>query len=193
MKRTLTILAALLLATQIHAALVEYTYTGKETDLGAGKQDTFSYSGIMIYDIASSNVTYIDWRSDKTFRVSTATNFQYTAVAGPESKNYTVISETSSETDTNGFFHLNNYLISGVDETLKIATSTTFKFPRTFTGSDNRNLAPDDNGQEWLSTWEETLSYSPSRTESDNNAHLTSAEVETAATINLLRKGYKEE
>lgn len=193
MKQKLMILAALLLATQLHASLVEYTYTGKETDLGAGKQDTFSYSGIMVYDTVSSNVTFIDWRSNKTFRVSTATNFQYTAVAGPSSKNYTVITASSSETDTNGFFHLNNYLISGVDETLKIATDTTFKFPKTFTGTANRNLSPDDNNQEWLSTWEENLSFSQSRTVADNNAHLTAAQVETAAAINLSEKGYTEQ
>jgi hypothetical protein len=193
MKQKLIIVAALLFATGLHAALVEYTYTGKETDTGAGKQDTYSYSGIMIYDTVSSNVTFIDWRTDKTFHVGTATNFQYTTVTGPGSKNYTVITGSSSGTETNGLYHLNNYLISGGDDTLKIATGTSFKFPKSFSGSNNRSLSPDSNGQEWLSIWNETMSYGQTRTEADNNAGLSSEQVETATVIALEEKGYKEE
>ena len=187
------ILAGLLCATGIHAALVEYTYAGKETDTGAGKQDTYSYSGVMIYDTVSSNVTFIDWRTDKNFHVTTATNFQYTTVAAPESKNYTVITGSSSGTDTNGFYHLNNYLLIGVNDNLKIATHTTFKFPKNLSGSNNRNLSPDDTGKEWLSIWDEAMSYAQTRTVADNNAGLSADQVENAVIITLEEKGYKEE
>jgi len=193
MKQKLIILAALLFATGVHAALVEYTYTGKETDTGDGKQDTYSYSGIMIYDTVSSNVTYIDWRTDKTFHLSTATNFQYTTVTGPGSQDYLIVTGSTSGTDTNGLYHLNNYLISGEVGTLKIATGTNFKFPKSFSGSNNRNLSPDDNGKEWLSIWNETMTYGQTRTVADNNANLSSDQVETAAVIALEEKGYKEE
>jgi hypothetical protein len=44
MKQKLIILTVLLFAFGIHAALVEYSYTGKETFTGAGNLVTFTYS-----------------------------------------------------------------------------------------------------------------------------------------------------
>ena len=83
MKQKLMVLAALLFVFKIHAALVEYSYTGKETEIGDGSQETFTYSGIMIYDTVSSNVTFVDWRKDKTYHVNTDTNLHFTTVTGP--------------------------------------------------------------------------------------------------------------
>jgi len=190
MKQTLIVLAFLLLVFRIHAALVEYSYTGKETFLGNGGEEMITYSGIMMYDTVSSNVTFVDWRSDKTYRVSTNTNLHFTVVAGPNSKTYTVITESSSGADTNGFYHLNDYMISGQNATLSIAANTTYEFPTRFAGSNNRNLTPDEIGNERLETWGEQMTFSASRTQSDNNKNLSTNEVANALITELQAKGY---
>ena len=192
MKQKLIVLAAWLFVFGIHAALVEYSYAGKETETGDGSQKTFTYSGIMIYDTMSSNVTYVDWRKDKTYGISTDTNLHFTTVTGSNSKTYTVITGSASGTDTNGFYHLSDYMISGQNDTLPIAANTTFEFPKRFTGSNNRDIIPDVNGEEWLRTWGETMTYAASRTKSDNNANLSSDEVVNALVTELQSKGYSE-
>jgi hypothetical protein len=192
MKQKLIVLAALLFTFGIHAALVEYSYTGKGTYLGGGSQETSTFSGIMIYDTVSSNVTFVSWRKDKTYHVDTSTNSHFTTVTGPKSKTYTVIAESASGTDTNGFYHLNDYMISGQDDTLQIAANTTFVFPKRFTGSNNRNLSPDADGNAWLETWGETMTFSASRTKSDNNENLSSDEVVNTLVTALQSKGYSE-
>jgi hypothetical protein len=184
--------AALLFGFQINAALVEYSYTGKETYLGAGKQETLTYSGIMIYDTVSSNVTFVDWRSDKTYHVNTDTNLHFTTEKCPEAKTLTVITHSSSGTDTNGFYHLDNYMISGQNETLQIAANTTFVFPKSFTGSNNRSVSPDVNGNEWLETWGETMIFSESQTISDNKENNSSDTVVNTLVTELRSKGYSE-
>lgn len=192
MKQKLIIWGAFLFVFRIHAALVEYSYKGEETYIGAGRQEKITYSGIMIYDTVSSNVTFVDWRSDKTYHVNTDTNLHFTTITGPESKTYTVITGSASGTDTNGFYHVDDYMIRGQNESLPIATNTTFVFPKSFTGSNNRNISPDENGQEWLETWGETMTFSASRTKSDNNDNLSSDEVVNTLVTGLQSKGYSE-
>ena len=192
MKQKLTILAALLFVFRIHAALVEYSYTGKETYTGDGNQETLTYTGIMIYDTVSSNVTYVSWRKDKTYHVSTDTNLHFTTVTGLKSKTYTVITGSASRTDTNGFYHLDDYMISGQNDTLQIATNATFVFPKRFTGSNNRDIYPDVNGNDWLETWGETMTFFASRTKSDNDENLSSDDAANAIVTGLQNKGYSE-
>jgi hypothetical protein len=191
-KQKLTILAALLFVFRIHAALVEYSYTGKETYTGDGNQETLTYTGIMIYDTVSSNVTDVSWRKDKTYHVSTDTNLHFTTVTGLKSKTYTVITGSASGTDTNGFYHLDDYMISGQNDTLQIATNATFVFPKRFTGSNNRDIYPDVNGNDWLETWGETMTFFASRTKSDNDENLSSDEAANAIVTGLQNKGYSE-
>jgi len=183
-------MAGLLFVFSIQAALVEYSYKGEESYIGAGGQEKITYSGIMIYDTGSSNVTFVDWRSDKTYHVNTDTNLNFTTVTGPESKTYTLISYSSSETTINGFYHLHDYMIKGQNDTLPIAANTTFVFPKSFTGSNNRDLSPDDNGNEWLETWGETMTFSESRTKSDNGEGLSSGDVVNLLVTELQNKGY---
>jgi hypothetical protein len=192
MKQKMIILAVLLFVFRIHAALVEYSYKGEETHIGGGRQEKITYSGMMIYDTVSSNVTFVDWRSDKTYHVNTDTNLHFTTVTGPESKTYTVITGSASGTDTNGFYHLDDYMISGENDTLSIAANTIFVFPKSFTGSNNRNISPDDNGNEWLETWGETMTFSEGRTKSDNEENLSSDEVVNTLVTGLQSKGYSE-
>jgi hypothetical protein len=189
--KKLIVLAGLLFVFRIHAELVEYSYTGKETVIGAGSQVTFTYSGIMIYDIMSSNVTFVDWRkSDKTYSVNTDTNLHFITVTGPNSKTNTVITGSGSGMDTNGFYHLDDYMIRGQNDTLSIATNMTFVFPKSFTGSNNRRIWPDDNGDELLAIWGETMTFSASRTKSDNDANSISGDVVAALVTKLESKGY---
>jgi hypothetical protein len=190
MKNKLIVLAALLFVFRTHAALVEYNYTGKETFTGAGNQKTYTYSGVMIYDTVSSNVTFVDWRSDKTYGFSTSTDLHFISVTGPRSTTYTVIAQSASGMNPNGSYHLNDYMISGQNSTLQIASGTKFVFPQSFSGSNNRNLTPDANGNEWLETWGETMTFSGSRTVSDNNANLSSGEVANKLVTQLQGQGY---
>jgi hypothetical protein len=209
MKQKLILGAAWLFTLGMHAALIEYSYTGKATETGAGNQETHTFSGIMIYETGSSNVTFVDWQSEKLnkvdtgtgthstsiikiYHVNTDTNLHFTTVTGLKSKTYTVITSSASGMDTNGFYHLDDYMISGENDTLSIATNTTFVFPRRFTGSNNRSLRPDVNGQEWLETWGETMTYSASRTKADNNENSASGDVVTVLVTGLENKGYLE-
>jgi len=144
------VLILLLLAGSARAALVEYSYTGKETFIGTANQEIIKYSGMMIFDTGSSNVTFVSWRGDKTYHVSTNTNLHFTTVTGLSSKFYSVITYSGSGTDTNGFYHLDNYMISGLNSTLTIAPNTTFVFPKSFSGVNNRRLTPNSNGAEIL-------------------------------------------
>ena len=171
-------------------ALVEYSYNGEVTEIGSSNQQNFTYSGIMIYDLISSNLTFVDWRSDKTYHVREATNLQLNTVAGTKSKTYTVITQSESGTDTNGFYHLNDYMITGQNETLRIAAHTTIAFPKYFAGNNNRYLRPDANGKEYLGIWSEKATFSPTRTESDNNHKLSSSDVVLAIIRELQKKGF---
>jgi len=190
MKINLIVLAALLFVFRIHAALIEYSYTGKGTHIGGGSQETFIWSGIMIYDTVSSNVTFVDWqKSDKTYGISTTTNFFHlTTITGSNSKTYTVVTRSESGTDTNGFYYLDDYMISGQNDTLQIATNASFVFPKRFNGSNNRNI----NGEAGLSTSSETMTYSASRTKSDNDENLSSGDVVNTLVTELQSKGYSE-
>jgi hypothetical protein len=172
--------------------LVEYSYTGKKTYIGDDNQEAFTYSGMMIYDTVSSNVTFVSWRKDKTYHVSIDTNLHFTTVTGLKSNTYTIITGSASGTDSNGFYHLDNYMISGQNSTLPIAASTTFVFPKRFTGSNNRGISPDANGNPWWETWSETMTFSASRTKSDNNENLSSDEVVNTLVTQLQSKGYSE-
>jgi hypothetical protein len=156
-------------------------------------QKTLGYKGIMLYDTLSSNVTFVDWRSDKTYHFSTTTNLHFTMILGPKSRTYTVIAGSGSGTDTNGFYHLDDYMISGENETLTIASNATFVFPKHFTGSNNRSIQPDANGKAWLEIWGETMTFWPEGTKLDNNNNLTSDQVVSAQVTWLQSKGYKEE
>jgi hypothetical protein len=192
MKQKMMILAALLSIFRIHASLIEYSYTGKKTEIGAGNLETYTFSGIMIYDTVSSNVTFVDWLKNKTFHVNKDTDLHFTTVTGTKAEIYTVITGSASGTDTNGFYHLDNYMISGKNETLQIAANATFVFPKNFTGSNNRSISPDDNGNEWLATWGEKMTFSASRTKSDNDENLSSDEVVNSLVTKLQGKGYSE-
>jgi hypothetical protein len=193
MKQKLVLLAALLFLFRIHASLIEYSYTGKKTEIGAGNLETYTFSGIMIYDTVSSNVTFVDWLKNKTYHVNTDTNLHFTTVTGSKAETYTVITGSASGTDTDGFYHLDNYMISGKNETLQIAASSTVEFPKRFTGSNNRSISPDDNGNEWLATWGEKMTFSASRTKSDNNENLSSDEVVNSLVTKLQSKGYSKQ
>jgi hypothetical protein len=191
-KKYLVIVAGLLFIFRIHAALVEYSYTGKETFIGNGTQETLTYSGIMIYDTESSNVTFVSWRKDKTYHVNTDTNLYFTTITGSKSKTYTIITGSGSGTDINGFYRLDDYMINGQNESLPIAANTTFMFPKRLAGSDNRSIYPDVNDNAWFETWGETMTFFASRTKSDNNANLSSDEVANAIVTGLQSKGYSE-
>jgi hypothetical protein len=193
MKQKPIILAALLSVFRIHASLIEYSYTGKKTEIGAGNLETYTYSGIMIFDTVSSNATFVDWLKNKTYHVNTDTDLHFTTVTGSKAETYTVITGSASGTDTDGFYHLDNYMISGQNETLQIAANATFVFPKSFTGSNNRSISPDDNGNEWLATWGEKMTFSASRTKSDNNENLSSDEVVNSLVTKLQSEGYSEQ
>jgi hypothetical protein len=196
MKYKLIILTALSFVFQIHASLIEYSYTGAETQTGGGNQNSYTYSGIMIYDTGSSNVTFVswrDWRGSKTYHSDTDTNLHFITITGLKSKTYTVMAGSGSETDTNGFYRLNDFMTSGENATLQIATGTKYVFPEKFNGSNNRNISPDDNGNEWLGIWHETMTFSASRSKSDNDQNLTSDEVANALAAELRGKGYSEQ
>jgi hypothetical protein len=209
MKQKLTVLAALLFAFGIHAALVEYSYTGRGTCTGAGNLGPDAYSGIMIYDTGSSNVTFVGWQTEKVtiidtitdtrstsivkiYWVNTDTNLHFTTITGPKSKTYTVMTRSSSGTDTNGLYHLDDYMISGQNETLPIATNATFVFPERLTGSNNREIYRDTNGNPWLETWGETMTFYANRTKSDNDGNLSRDEAVNAIVTGLQNKGYSE-
>jgi hypothetical protein len=192
MKKKLIFGAALLFTFGIQAALIEYSYTGKATETGAGNQETSTFSGKMIYDTGTSNVTFVDWRKDKTYHFDTSTNLHFTTVTGPKSKTNTDMAESASGTDTNGFYHLDDWMIRGQNDTLAIATNATIVFPRLFTGSNNRSLSLDENDQQWLETWGETMTFSASRTKADNNENLSSDEVVNTLVAGLLSKGFSE-
>jgi hypothetical protein len=83
-------------------------------------------------------------------------------------------------------------MISGQNDTLQIAANTAFVFPKRFTGSNNRNISPDANGNAWLEIWGETMTFSASRTKSDNNEILSSDEVVNTLVTALQSKGYSE-
>ena len=191
-KQKLMVSVALLFAFGMQAALVEYTYTGKGTYTGGGYQETIPYSGIMIYDTVSSNVTFVSWQRNKTFHVSTDTNLHFTTITGLKSKTYTVITGSGSGVDANGFYHLDDFMISGQNDALPIATNATFIFPKRFAGSNNRSLSPDTNDNAVLETWSETMTFFASRTKSDNDENLSGDDVVNALALWLQGKGYAE-
>jgi len=193
MKIIFLVLAALLFAIGIHAALVEYSYTGKGSYLGAGYQETVTYSGIMIYDTGSSNVTFVSWRKiDKTYHVNTSSSLHFATITGAKSKTYTVIAGSGSETDADGFYHLSDYMISGQNAILPIAANATFVFPKRLKGSNNREIYPDADGNPWLEIWGETMTFSSSRTKLDNNANASSDDAVNSIVALLQGKGYSE-
>jgi hypothetical protein len=164
----------------------------------------------MIYDTISANVTFVGWRSKKfkivdtitgssstsivkIYWVNTHTNLHFTTVTGLESKTYTVITHSSSGTNTNGIYQVDDWMNSGQNETLTIAANTIFVFPKRFTRSNNWSISPEDNGNDWLETWGETMTFSASRTQSDNNENLSSDEVVNTIVTNLQSKGYSEQ
>lgn len=189
MKRTLIASASLFLTLTLHAALIEYNYTGRETFTGAGTQVTYTYSGVMIYDIISSNVTFIDIRSDHTYHYGTHTNFHFTAVSAKNSTTTTVLNDCQSEIDSNGFYHLNSYMITGQNATLTISSNATYTFPKKFSGANNRALNANTSGTFQLETWGETMTYSPARTIPDNNQGLTATDVLNAIINEIQTKG----
>jgi hypothetical protein len=83
-------------------------------------------------------------------------------------------------------------MISGQNDTLQIATNATFVFPKRFTGSNNRDIYPDVNGNDWLETWGETMTFFASRTKSDNDENLSSDDAANAIVTGLQNKGYSE-
>jgi len=185
------IAVALLFALRIHAALIEFDSKGKETDTGARTQDTFNFQGLVIYDTVSSNVTFIEWRTDnKTYHSFTSTNLNYTAVTGPGSQSNLVISRASSVTDTNGYFHLDAYVLTGVVDTLHIARDLNVRFPKNLDGASNHSLDPDNSGNEWLAAWTESLKFDQKLTNNDNDAGLTGAQVASAFIVGLQQQGY---
>jgi hypothetical protein len=192
MKKSLIVMAGLLFVFRTHAALVEYSYTGKGTHIGGGNQETSTYSGMMVYDTTAASVTFVSWRTDKTYHVGIDTHLRFTTVTGEKSNTYTVITASGSGTDTNGFYHLDDYMINGQNNTLQIATGTTMEFPKRLAGSNNRSLTPDASGQEALDTWGETMTFSVSQTKTDNDKHLSCDEVVNALVTSLQNKGYSQ-
>jgi hypothetical protein len=190
MKKIMILLTAMLLALETHAALIEYSYTGKEADTGAGHASTFNFKGLMIYDTVTSNLTYVTWKTDRTFHESIATNFVFTTVRGAGNVPTTVITESVSGTDTNGFYFLNNYLLSGVNILLHVGVHTDVRFPKSLSGTNDRTLEADTDGNEWLATWNENMLFEQKQTIVDNNANLTSDQVANAQIISLEELGY---
>ena len=192
MKKSLIVLAGLLSVFRTHAALVKYSYTGKGTHIGGGNQETSTYSGMMIYDTIAASATFVSWRINKTYHVGIDTHLRFTTVTGEKSNTYTVITGSGSGTDTNGFYHLDDYMINGQNDTLQIATGTTMELPKRLTGSNNRSLTPDASGQEALDIWGETMTFSASQTKTDNDKHLACDEVVNALVTALQNKGYSQ-
>ncbi len=191
MKQKLLIVVTLLLALRIHAALIEFDSKGKETDIGARTRDTFNFSGLVIFDNVSSNVTFVELRtSDKIYHTYTITNFNYTTVVGPGSQQNLVVSTATSGPDTNGLYNLNSRLLTGTVEKIRIARDLVIRFPKKFEGNSNTSLSPDNSSNEWLTTWDETLQLDGKRTMNDNNASLPVDQVVNAYIVSLQEKGY---
>ena len=181
----------MLLALETRAALIEYSYSGKETDTGAGHESSFNFKGLMIYDTVNSNLTYVTWKaSDHTLHESIATNFTFTTVIGRANIPTTVITESVSGTDTNGFHFLNNYMLSGDNSLLHIGVHTDVRFPRKLSGTNDRSLEADIDGNEFLAVWNENMNFEERQTDEDNNANLTSDQVANAQIVSLEEKGY---
>lgn len=189
MKRSLIASAFLFIGLSLHAALIEYNYTGKDIYSGGGDQYTVTYVGVMIVDTISSNVTFVDLRSDHTYHWSVDTNLVFTTLTCKNSTTRTIICDSEGGIDTNGFYHLNDYMVSGQNTSLIISSNAACIFPRAFSGSNNRNITADSNGTFRLKTWGEQMRYSPSRTIPDNNKGLTSTNVLNAIINEIQTRG----
>jgi hypothetical protein len=191
MRRALAILATIpiIFALTAHAALIEYDYTGRDNYSGGGSQSIVTYAGVMIFDTISSNVTFVDLRSDHTYHWSVDTNLVFTTIGLKDSITRTVITDSEGGIDTNGYYHLNDYMISGQNVTLTISSNATCTFPRTFSGSNNRNISADTYGTYRLKTWGEHMTFSPARTIPDNNQGLSASNVLNIILNELQTKG----
>ena len=71
-----------------------------------------------------------------------------------------------------------HYLITRVrNVSPTISSNATYTFPRTFSGTNNRNISADTYGTYRLKTWGEHMTYSSARTISDNNQGLSASNV----------------
>ena len=190
MKKIIALAVSLLVAIGLRASLVEYTYSGKVDVIGGYGQGAFGFHGVMIYDTGSSVVTFVDWHSDKVLHSNTVTNFQVVTVNGALSKSYTVIAGSSSGIDTNGYYHLDDYMIQGQNVTLLVSSNNSITFPKRLAGSNNREIIPDDSGEPWLETWGETMTFWATRTKADNNQNLTMDQAVSSLIAWLEQKGY---
>ncbi|HTS16142.1 MAG TPA: hypothetical protein VMP11_01070 [Verrucomicrobiae bacterium] len=191
MKRTSIAFTVLFLAITTRAALIEYDYAGKDAFIYAGSQPSYAFAGVMIFDTISSNVTFVDWRNtDHTYYFDTVTNFHFVVVSGRDNITHTVIASSGSGIDSNGYYYLNDYMISGQNAELTISSNAKVIFPVKFSGSNNRNIAANSAGAFQLKTWGERMTFSPARTIPDNNNGLTASNVLDNIISELQSKGY---
>ena len=156
---------------------------------GGGYERLFTYTGLMIYDTESGEITFMHWNANKIYTVSTSSSYHKVDLAGANGRSFTVLAASGSHIDEYGNYYLFNNLMQGLNRSLTIATGATFSFPSVLTGNNNRSIQPDNDGNERFYVWTETFNFAKA-TVADNNAGLTAADVVARVSANLEAKGF---
>jgi hypothetical protein len=187
MKKVLSLIG-LFCVLNAHSQIIQYASSARETIKGAGHEKVFAYSGLMIFEPSNTNVTFIHWSTNKVYTV-TGGYIHRVNVNGLNGRSFTLLATSGSQVDDDGTYHLNNNLMQGLNKNLTIATGNGVLFPSIFTGTANRAIAPNANGDEFFYVWNETFTFL-TRTVTDNNNNLSVDDVVARTSLALEARGY---
>jgi hypothetical protein len=194
-KRTLlTIIAPFIISLACPAAqLVIYKYAGKEQSYTTGYEVISSYQGQFVYDVATTNGTWVGWRTlrgHKEYWVNPTTNFVAVTIGSVGSKTYTLLAEADSAHDSQANLTLNATIYKGLNSTLQVSSNQSVTFPRMLT-ADETQVAFDPTYGQYLNQSTATYVFQTTLTQASNNANKSVADVVNQLTQSLESQGYQ--
>ena len=186
----LTIVAVSVLSLACSGAeLVIYKYAGKEHAYTTGSESIFPYQGQFVYDVATTNGTWVGWTTfrggQKSYWVSPTTNFVAVTIGGAGSKTYTLLAEADSTHDNQGNLILNATIYKGLNSTLQVSSNQSITFPRMLNSDETQTYGSE------LAQSTAIYVFQTSTTQASNNANKSVADVVSQITQSLDSQGYQ--
>jgi hypothetical protein len=175
------------------ADLLIYQSAGNETTLGAHLKVADAFNGEMIFDIAQTNQTLVNWGTmdgHKVYWTRLATNLVIT-VTGSGNQNFTLLSAAGQGHDANGNPMLLSTVFQGLNTRLTPRKGDVVQFPDVFSCSETALGYSSQVSAMVMVSDQTSLIFSPAVTQAANAKNQSAADVAAALITSLEKKGYK--
>jgi hypothetical protein len=176
--------------------ILTYVYTGKEKITTAGHEYAYNYTGMLYFDLSSTNGVFIGWANMggvRQYWVSPFTNYLLTSVQGSKGQVYTLLGKAGEEVDAQGRPGIWSYFHKGLNTMLYLDWNHRISFPATFDCAITKVYPDATTGSMVLREATSTYKFAQQVTLLSNVAGATMWDLVNANEKTLAKQGYQKQ